>query len=224
MNERAPRHRRLAPQRFIAENLQLAPVPSLPELRLYTGHPGSRLSRLAARQDGDPPPYWAYPWAGGLVLARYILDRPEAVTSRRVLELGAGSGLVGIAAMKAGARTVIAAEIDGNGRAALGLNAAANGVALAITGEDFTAGPPPDVDLVTVGDLFYEAALAARVTAFLDCCRGAGIAVLIGDVGRAHLPRTRLRILAECPVPDFGDSKDTAQKPGAVFAFTPSPA
>ena len=128
----------------------IAPVPSLPEIRLYTAHPGSGLRRLADPQqssDADDdtvepdddtddhgpepqPPYWAYAWAGGAVLARYILDHPQSVAGRRVLDLGAGSGLVGIAAAKAGASAVIAAEIDRNGVAAIGLNAAANGVAI----------------------------------------------------------------------------------------------
>ncbi|TIM73814.1 MAG: methyltransferase, partial [Mesorhizobium sp.] len=98
----------------------------------------------------------AYAWAGGAVLARYILDRPETVAGLRVLDLGAGSGLVGIAAARAGASEVIASEIDRNGVAALGLNAAANGVAIAVVGEDITAGPPPPVDVVAAGDFSFE--------------------------------------------------------------------
>ena len=211
--------------RFIQANLRLAPVPSLPEIRLYTAHPASGLRRLAeANKDGSapPPPYWAYQWAGGTVLARYILNRPETVAGRRVLDLGAGSGIVGIAAAQAGAGEVIAAEIDGNAIAAIGLNAAANGVTIAaILGEDLTAGPPPRVDLLTVGDLFYEQALADRVTPFLDHCLSAGIKVLVGDPGRAYLPRARLRRLAEYAVPDFGGMKGAETKPSGIFSFEP---
>src|SRR5207244_1431770 len=102
------------PLSFIRDRLRLAPVPLLPEIRLYSAHPGSGLRRLApAKGEGaEPPPYWAYHWAGGLALARYLLDRPLTAKGRRVLDLGAGSGIVGIAAAMSGASEVIAAEID----------------------------------------------------------------------------------------------------------------
>jgi predicted nicotinamide N-methyase len=218
------------PTEFIKANMRIAPVPSLPEIRLYTPHPGSGLRRLIdprqsfdddddtaeADEDGpDPqPPYWAYAWAGGAVLARYILDHPQTVAGRRVLDLGAGSGLVGIAAAKAGASAVIAAEIDRNGIAAIGLNAAANGVAMTVMAQDITGGSPPTVDVVTAGDVFYGQDVADRVMPFLDRCLDAGIEVLVGDPGRAHLPRSRLRLLAEYQVPDFGQTKDSAPKSG----------
>ena len=210
------------PRQFIRDNLRLVAVPSQPEILLYTAHAGSGLRRLVKTGDDDPPPpYWAYQWAGGLVLARHIMARPETVAGRRVLDLGAGGGIVAIAAAKSGARAVIAAEIDGNGRVALGLNAAANGIALAITGDDLTAGPAPAVDIVLVGDLFYDRTLARRVTAFLDNCLAAGIDVLVGDPGRAHLPRSRLHALARYQVPDFGAARDATMLPSAVFAFVP---
>ncbi|MER8802848.1 50S ribosomal protein L11 methyltransferase [Mesorhizobium sp. M0998] len=215
------------PAQFIRANMRIAPVPALPEIRLYTAHPGSGLRRLlewnqhATEEDGPEPepPYWAYVWAGGAVLARYIFDRPETVAGRRVLDLGAGSGLVGIAAAKAGASAVVAAEIDRNSVVALGLNATANGVAIMIIGEDITSGPPPPVDVVVVGDLFYANDLAGRVVPFLDRCLAAGIAVLIGDPGRAYLPRSRLRLLAEYEVPDVGEGRNAAMKPSGVFSF-----
>jgi len=207
---------------FIRANLTLAPVPSIPEIRLYTAHPRSGLRRLALADAADPPaPYWAYPWSGGAALARYVLDRPQTVRGRRVLDLGAGGGIVAIAAAMAGAAEVLAAEIDPNGVAALGLNAAANGVAIAVTGADLTAGPPPAADLVAVGDLFYAAPLAARATAFLDRCVAAGIEVLVGDPGRAALPRSRLRLLAEYGVPEVGATRGAAATWAAVFAFRP---
>jgi predicted nicotinamide N-methyase len=212
------------PLRFIRANTRVAPVPSLPEIRLHTAHQATGLWRLSEpNEDGSdpPPPYWAFPWAGGMALARHILDRPETVSGRRVLDLGAGSGLVAIAAAMAGARAVIATEIDRYALAALALNAAANGVAVAVVGDDLTAGPPPPVDLVAAGDLFYERDLARRVTAFLDRCLAAGIDVLVGDPGRAYLPRARLRLLAEYAVPDVGEVEDAAMKPSAVFALEP---
>ena len=210
------------PVAFIRANMRLAAVPTLPQVRLYTAHPASGLWRLADTEAEDseaPPPYWAYLWAGGAALARHFLARPETVSGRSVLDLGAGSGIVGIAAAKAGASRVIAAEVDPYGIAALALNAAANDVAIGVIAEDLTAGPPPPVDLVAVGDLFYERDLAERVTAFLDRCLAAGIDVLIGDPGRAWLPRTRLRLVAEYPVPDVGEVSTATMKPSAVFAF-----
>lgn len=206
---------------FIRANLRLTLSPSVPEIRLYAAHPGSGLHRLAghAGQSVDaPPPYWAYHWAGGSVLARYILDRPQTVAGLRVLDLGAGSGIIGIAAAGAGALEVIAADIDGNAVAAIGLNAAANGVAISTLHGDPTLALPPPVDLVAVGDLFYERGLAVRVQTFLDRCLEAGISILVGDPGREHLPRHRLRLLAEYPVRDFGNGGQTVE-PAAVFRF-----
>ena len=200
---------------FIRENLPLTAVQSLPEIRLHIAHPGSGLRRL----EGDAAPYWAYPWAGGTALARYVLDHPQTVAGRRVLDLGAGSGIVAIAASKADAGKVIAAEIDRNALAALELNAAANAVSVTIIDHDVIGGEPPPVDIVLVGDLYYEHRLAKRVTAFLDRCVAAGVDVLIGDLGREHLPLSRLRVLADYPVSDFGDGKGTAPKQGRVFAF-----
>jgi predicted nicotinamide N-methyase len=188
--------------------MPLVPVPWLPEILLHTAHPGSGLGRLAdsvRNKSGSRPPYWAYPWAGGVALARYFLEQPRSVAGRRVLDLGAGSGVVGIAAAKAGAREIVAAEIDPIAAAALGLNAAANGIAITVLGNDILGRAPPSVDLVAVGDLFYDRRTAARVTAFLDQCLAAGIEVLIGDPGRAHLPQARLAVIAEYRVSDFGE-------------------
>lgn len=211
----------LDPATFIAGNTRLAPVPGVPEIALYTAHRATGLWRLAeAGGEADPPPpYWAFPWAGGQALARYVIDRPATVAGRRVLDLGAGSGLVAIAAARAGAGAVIAVDIDRFAHAAIAINAAANGVQLATRQADVTGGAPLDVDLVLVGDLFYEAALAARVTAFLDRCVAAGQAVLIGDPHRAHLPRARLTELAEFAVADVGEVEGRGGGRSAVFAF-----
>jgi len=207
------------PAGFIKANMRLRPVPAVPEISLYTAHPGSNLWRLTGKSGEGPPPYWAYVWAGGAALARHFLDRPESVRGHRILDLGAGGGVVGIAAVKAGAASVTAAEIDRNGLAAIGLNAEINGVTLEIVGEDLTRNaPPPGFDLVAVGDLFYAAGLARRVTRFLDKCLAMGAEVLVGDPGRAFLPRARLKPVAEYAVFDFGDG-EAAPKPSTVFAY-----
>lgn len=152
------------------------------------------------------------------MLARYLLDRPDVVAGRPVLDLGAGSGVVGIAAAKAGATEVIAADVDPYAIAAIGLNATLNEVTVLPVLVDQAMGEPPATDIVCVGDLFYEAALAERVTAFLDLCLEQGIEVLIGDPWRAHLPHSRLRLLAEYVVPDFGAAA-AGSPPSGVFAF-----
>lgn len=208
------------PAKFIQAHMPVTAVPAVPEIVLHSATPASGLRRLiASGAHPDPePPYWAYHWAGGAVLARYFLDHPEIVRGRHVLDLGAGSGIVGIAAAKAGAMRVTAAETDGNAIAAQQLNAGLNGVCLTSMHADLTAGPVLDVDLVAAGDLFFAPDLARRVLLFLDRCLLAGATVLIGDPGRAHLPRERLRLIAEYAVPDFGQVTDAKVNAG-VFAL-----
>ncbi|WSH62807.1 50S ribosomal protein L11 methyltransferase [Rhizobium ruizarguesonis] len=208
------------PAAFIQANLPISPVPSIPEIRLHTAGPASGLWRLAGRGEADPPPYWAYPWAGGAVLARHLLDRPEMVSGRRVLDLGAGSGLVAIAAAKAGAATVTAIDIDANAIAAIGLNAAINGVNIVAWAADIIEDPPPATDLLVVGDLFYDPALAFRVMAFLRRCQASGIEVLIGDPERAYLPQDELRRIATHAVADFGAGKGGKAVQAVVFSLS----
>ena len=205
-------------RQLIQSNFPLTPVPSVPEIRLHRAEPGSGLWRFAEADENFGAPYWAYHWGGGLALARYVLDRADIVAGRRVLDLGAGSGIVGIAAARSGARHVLAADVDPYAIAAVELNAAANGVAVSTVLGDLTTGTLPDVDVVLVGDLFYAADLAERVAAFLDRCLGAGMDVFVGDPGRASLPRARLEALAEYPGLDFGSSNDGATV-NTVFAY-----
>lgn len=208
-----------AASRFIRERLRLTAVPGLPAIRLYTAHPGSGLRGLPGGRADAAAPYWAYPWAGGVALARFVGEHPAWVAGKRALDLGAGSGLVGVAAALSGAREVIAAETDPYGVAAIGLNAAENGVAVSRLVGDVTASATlPGVEIVLAGDVFYDAALALRVVAFLDRCVAAGITVLVGDPGRAHLPRQKLVTLAEYEVPDFGEGASSTGK-GCVFAY-----
>jgi predicted nicotinamide N-methyase len=208
------------PAVFIRANLPISPVPSIPEIRIHTAGPASGLWRLAGRGEADPPPYWAYPWAGGAVLARHLLDRPEMVTGRRVHDLGAGSGLVAIAAAKAGAATVTAIDIDANAIAAIGLNAAINGVNIVALAADIIEDQPPATDLLVVGDLFYDPSLALRVMAFLRRCQASGVEVLIGDPERAHLPQGELNRIATHSVADFGGSTGGGAVQADVFALS----
>ncbi|GGE10441.1 class I SAM-dependent methyltransferase [Rhizobium anhuiense] len=208
------------PAAFIQANLPISPVPSIPEILLHQAGPASGLWRLAGRGETDPAPYWAYPWAGGAVLARHLIDRPEIVAGRRVLDLGAGSGLVAIAAAKAGAAAVTAVDVDANAIAAIGLNAAINGVAIAIIAADIMDEPPPEeTDLLVVGDLFYDPSLALRVMAFLRRCQSSGIDVLIGDPERAHLPQGQLKRIATHAVADFGAGTGGKAVQAGVFSL-----
>jgi predicted nicotinamide N-methyase len=214
---------RLDVEAFILGRMPLVPVPSIPGISLHTAQPSSGLWRLLGQGGGGAhSPYWAYPWAGGAALARHFLAHPEIVRGRSVLDLGAGSGLVAIAAVQAGAASTIAVDIDPFAAVATKLNAAANGVAVSVMQGDLTKGLPPAVDVIAVGDLFYDGQLALRVTAFLDRCLVAGIDILVGDPGRTFLPYQRLRQIAEYPVADFGDADAT--KPAGVFSFTACPA
>lgn len=201
---------------FIAQNLQLLPVPGLDGIRLYTAHARSGLGRLTGVGLGKPP-YWAYPWAGGLVLARHVLQHPQLVAGSRIVDLGAGSGLVGIAALRAGAAHATAIDTDPYAAACVGLNAEANAVALEIRCADILDGDPPDADLILAGDVFYDAEVAARMLPFLRRCRQAGIAVLIGDPGRTPLPLARLSQVASYDVADFGTGGGGSTPASGVF-------
>ena len=204
---------------FIRENFELMATPSVPEIRIHKAGPKSGLWRLAEADDAFGNPYWAYHWGGGLALARHVPDHPVVVAGRRVLDLGAGSGIVGIAAAKAGARHVVAADIDPYAITAIRLNAEANGVMIETMLGDLMAGAPPDVDVVLAGDTFYNAEVATQAAAFLGRCLDKGIDVLVGDPGRAFLPRERLELVAEYPGGDFGDGAQDSARLNAVFAF-----
>lgn len=148
-----------------------------------------------------PPPYWAFAWAGGLALARFVLDRQSLVAGRTVLDLAAGSGLVAIAAARSGAARVVANDIDRFALAAIALNAAQNGVTVETDGRDLLDGELPGFDLVLAGDIFYERPTAERMLRFLERAEASGATVLIGDLGRSHLPKDRLVPVAAYDVP-----------------------
>lgn len=204
---------------FIRRRLDLVTLPFLPAIRLYLGRPDSGIGRYCAEHNAGRAPYWAYPWSGGMVLAAYLRDHSEAVVGKRVLDLGAGGGVVAVAAARAGATTVTAAETDPLAAVALALNAEANGVGITIVTDDLLAGPPPPVDIVLAGDVFYAPDVAKRSAAFLTRCREAGIEVLVGDPGRADLPLQQLTLLASYDVPEVGGARTAATTAAAVYAF-----
>jgi len=210
---------------FIRANTRLRPVPLVPEIALHLADEAVPLwqkteEELAAI--GLPPPFWAFAWAGGQALARYLIDNPDSVAGRRVLDLGSGSGLVAIAAAMAGAVPVIAADIEAFSEAAIALNAEANGVhveALIADLLDAPASHEPRYDVILVGDLFYEQATAQRALGFLSRNAAAGARVLIGDPGRAYLPKQSLTTLATYSVPVTRELEDNEIKRTTVFAF-----
>jgi predicted nicotinamide N-methyase len=158
---------------------------------------------------GSEPPFWAAAWPGGQALARYVLDHPDVVAGRTVLDLGAGSGLVSVAAAMAGAATVIASEVDPYGRAATVVNAEGNGVGpIAVTGDLLDGEPDPDVDVVLAGDVCYDRAMTERVLPFLGKAWLGGATVFLGDPGRPYLPREGLVAVAHYDIPDTEPAPD----------------
>ncbi len=207
---------------FILRHTALQPVAHAPELKLYLAdeiEPIWRMTEEALGAIGVPPPFWAFAWAGGQALARYLLDHPEEAAGRRVLDFAAGGGIGAIAAMKAGAAEALASDLDPYCAAAVALNAEANGVAVAFTGEDLLQAPAPDVDLILAGDVWYEKPLADRVSAWLQAAHRRGVRVLLGDPGRSYFPREGLVRLAEYQVPTTRELEDQAVKRAGVWTF-----
>jgi predicted nicotinamide N-methyase len=194
-------HNRRVLADFVRAHTGLAPVPFVPELMLYqAGEPITLWERTEEGRGTQPPPFWAFAWAGGQALARYVLDAPELVRGRDVLDLATGSGLVAIAAARAGARSVTANDIDPLALAAASANAAANGVRLDLLDGDLLQ-TDARYGVVLAGDVCYSRDMAGRVLAFLHRCAAAGSLVLIGDPGRAYLPAAGLTAVRSYDVP-----------------------
>jgi len=192
---------------FVRVNTRVARPAIVPELALHLADPATpiwALSEDELKSLGLPPPYWCYAWAGGQALARYLLDHPQEVAGRRAIDFATGSGVVAIAAVKAGAADVLASDIDPFCEAALGLNAEINAVSLAYTSGDLLAGPSPAADLILAGDVWYRGELAQDVMAWLKAARAAGARVLLGDPGRINFPKDGVVQLAEYAVPTIG--------------------
>jgi predicted nicotinamide N-methyase len=209
------------PIAFIRAETRLRPVPHAPELSLHVADEATELWQKTEEELGEiglPPPFWAFAWAGGQALARYILDNPETVRGRRVLDFASGSGLVAIAAMKAGAKNVTACDIDPFAIAAISLNAEANHVTVLPVQVDLV-GSDQDWDTVLAGDICYERDLAMRVTDWLFGLSERRATVLIGDPGRSYLPTDRLEKLAVYEVPVTRSLEDADVKKTSVWRF-----
>jgi predicted nicotinamide N-methyase len=206
----------------LRRHTQLRPVALVPEIRLHqASEPISLWQRteLAAGRTGLDPPFWAFAWAGGQALARYLLDHPEAVRDRQVTDIASGSGLVAIAAARAGAAAVTAYDIDPLAAAAITVNADANGVAVRAVQADILDTDAAGTDVLLVADAFYQRELAGRVTRFLERGQARGADVLVGDLGRTYLPRDRLTPLASYDVPGLAALEDGDIKRTTIWAL-----
>lgn len=212
------------PLAFVRDNTRLQSPPHTPELVLHLADEVTPIWRLTEEELGAmglPPPFWAFAWAGGQGVARYVLDHPELVRGRRVLDFASGSGLCAIAALKAGAAFALAVDIDPFCAAAIALNAAANDVVVEARIEDLLDAPPPsDIDLFLAGDIAYEKPLAGKVRAWLAQARRAGAEVIIGDPGRTYFNAEGLEPLAEYRVPTTRELEDLEVKRTGVWRLS----
>jgi predicted nicotinamide N-methyase len=196
----------------------LFPVPLTPEISLHLagGNVGLFDATGGEFRSDEPPPFWAFVWAGGQALARYVLDHPQCVRDRTVLDLAAGSGIAGIAAAKAGAARVTAADVDSTALVAVARNAAANGVAV-----HWHLAAEPDV--VLAGDPFYSARVASRVTEDLRRYAAQGARILVGDPGRGYFPERLFRKIGEYVVPVPAVLEDTETLVTGVYEMLATP-
>jgi predicted nicotinamide N-methyase len=211
------------PSIFIKANTAFVAPPLVPEVRLHLATeivPLWRSTEEELAAQGVPPPYWAFAWAGGQALARFVLDHPEHVRERSVLDFGSGSGLVGIAAIKAGARSVLAADIDSFAGAAIALNAQANEAAIDVTEND-VIDQACAWQTILVGDMCYERPLAERLLAWLKTCAGDGADVFLGDPGRSYFPKDGVEKLATYRVQTTRELEDREIRETSVYRLTP---
>ncbi len=209
-----------AREAFILAHTRLLPVPHVPVLSLHVADEATALWQKTEDELGEiglPPPFWAFAWAGGQGLARFILDHPDEVRGKRVLDFASGSGLVAIAAARAGAAHVQACDIDAFALSAIGLNARVNAVALEATDTELI-GTDQGWDVILAGDICYERALAERVMDWLMQLVTRGARVLIGDPGRAYLPKEQLIELARYQVAVTRTLEDAEIRTVCVYA------
>ena len=210
------------PDRFILDNTLIMTPPHVPEIRLHLADEAHDLwlkTEDELQEIGLPPPFWAFAWAGGQGLARYILDNPKVVAGKRVVDFASGSGLVAIAARKAGARTVIAADIDPWAKTAVILNSRLNNVLIDFSERDMI-GSALDTDVLLAGDVFYDKSFADRLIPWFEALAKAGIAVIVGDPGRAYCPHDRMQALATYQVPVTRALEDAEVKKTTVWQFS----
>jgi predicted nicotinamide N-methyase len=208
------------PADFIRRNTALHEPPLIPEIRLHLASeivPIWQMTEEELQENGLPPPFWAFAWAGGQALSRYILDNPDVVSGKNVLDFGSGSGLIGIAAKMAGARSVLCADIDVFAEQANILNAAENQTSLTATTEDLVGGENRGWQVILVGDMCYEGPLAARIEAWLRRLVSEGVEVLIGDPGRTYLPKSGLEKLVSYAVKTTRELEDSDVRNTSVW-------
>jgi predicted nicotinamide N-methyase len=213
-----------SPRAFVLRHTRLRPVPGLEEVRLHLADRVLPLWHAVQVETGDPDaalPYWAFAWAGGLAIGRYLREHPEAVAGRRVLDLASGSGLCAIAAMHAGASTASGADIDAFAATAIELNARANGRRVSAVRRDVLDENPPDVDIILAGDCWYDERLAQRVLQWLYRARALGIDVLTGDPGHRYLPDDEMVELAAYDVRTTTELEDRDRTGSRVYALRP---
>jgi predicted nicotinamide N-methyase len=211
--------------RFVRENTVATQAPLVSEITLHLASEVTPLwhaTEAVLEQNGLPPPYWAFAWPGGQTFARILLDRPELARGRKVLDFASGCGIAAIAAAKSGAARIVASEIDAFAVAALGLNAALNGVAFDIFEGDVLADPPAGWDLILAGDVCYEKPMAERTLAWLDLAVAQGTEVLIADPGRAYLPKSGLTEIARHDVPTPLDLENRKIMTTVIYRYTSS--
>ncbi len=211
------------PAAFVRANTAVSRPPLVPEIALHLASevvPIWQATEAELAEAGLPPPFWAFAWAGGQALARYLLDHPAAAAGKRVLDFAAGSGLQGIAALKAGAARVEATEIDRFAMAAIALNAALNGVTVDPVSEDLVGTANRGWDLVLAGDVCYERPLAARIEAWLKDLAAEGAEVLLGDPGRTYLPTAGLERITAYSVKTTRELEDTDVRNAVVWRVT----
>ena len=214
------------PAEFVRRNTSIGRPPLVPEIVLHLATevtPIWQATEDSLSRGAVPPPFWAFAWAGGQALARYVLDNPEVVRGREVLDIGSGSGIVAIAASMAGAKRVVAAEIDPFAAAAIRLNVALNGVGVAIAVEtrDLLDRAAAGWGVALAGDVCYEEPMSRRIIGLLRRIAGRGRMALLGDPGRAYLPRSGLEELARYEVPTSRELEDREAKEGVVWRVLP---
>ena len=210
------------PETFIRANTDIMTPPNVPEIRLYLASEAHDLwlkTEDELQEIGLPPPFWAFAWAGGQGLSRYVLDHPELVRGKRVVDFASGSGLVAIAAMKAGAASVLAADIDPWAQTAVRLNAALNGVDVRFSGED-RIGLDDGAEVLLAGDVFYDKAFADRLIPWFASLASRGTAVIVGDPGRSYCPKDRMQALASYEVKVTRALEDSEVKKTTVWRFS----
>jgi predicted nicotinamide N-methyase len=208
------------PAAFVRANTAVMAAPLLPEIALHLTSevvPLWQATEADLARTGLPPPFWAFAWAGGQALARYLLDHPAVVAGKRVLDFAAGSGLAGIAAARAGAAQVEAAEIDGFAAAAIRLNAALNSVTIEVFEQDLVGAANPGWEVVLAGDVCYERPMAETVETWLKTLAAQGTEVLLGDPGRGYLPRAGLERVIAYSVKTSRELEDTDVRNAVVW-------